>query len=84
MYARAARVRMPPPHDCLAQGHGTSPGAFPLSIAGVAMMDMSRKPIRGVHRAVDTPAQRGIRYERPLAVPKSASNPPSAGGRGRF
>jgi hypothetical protein len=38
---------MPPPHDCLAVGHGTSAGAFPLSIDGLAMMDMSRKPIRG-------------------------------------
>jgi hypothetical protein len=71
--------RVPPPHDCLAQGHhGTSPGAFPLSIAGVAMMDMARKLIRGVHRAIATPAQPRTRYERPLAVPKSVSNPPAA------
>jgi hypothetical protein len=43
---------MPPPHDCLAADHGTNLRAFPLSIAGVTMMDISRKLIRGVHRAV--------------------------------
>jgi hypothetical protein len=75
---------MPSPHDCLAQGHGTSPRPFPLSTAGVSMMDTSRKPIRGVHGAVDTPRQRAARHKRPLAVPKSTSNPPPAGGRGRF
>jgi hypothetical protein len=73
--ARATRAHMPSPHDCLAGGHSTSPGAFPLNTTGMGMMDISRKPIWEVYGAVPTPTQPRARHERPLALPKSASKP---------
>ena len=37
---------MPPPHACLAQGHGTSPWAFSLSLAMVKSLYNYRKQTR--------------------------------------
>jgi hypothetical protein len=45
----------PPPHDCLAQGHGTSPEGFPVNTGGVSSMDMARKPISGQLLNLSTP-----------------------------